>query len=144
MKLCNWRAEPCVEGLLVQRGAFHQVDQAKVVAQSRLESKRPNLHWLLLYARINCYEQNASPDNQVLLAEDGYVAAVDRTTDLNQEAVSLALRRAFQRCDHQILAASRAEDNWKGGTTACVALTIDKVSPQLCVAEQHDARSLKH
>ena len=66
-------------------------------------------------------------------AEEGYLAAVDRKTELNQEGVSLALRRAFQRCDHQILAASRAEDNWKGGTTACVALTIDKVTPLLHV-----------
>ena len=66
--------------------------------------------------------------------EDGYKEAVDRSTGLNQEGVSLALRRAFQRCDHQILAASRAEDNWKGGTTACVALTIDKVSHQLALA----------
>lgn len=52
-----------------------------------------------------------------------------RGPSLDQEAISLALRRSFQRCDHEIVAMSKAEDNWKGGTTACIALTIDQVPP---------------
>ena len=61
------------------------------------------------------------------LPESGYLKALDRSKQLDQNALSLALRRAFQRCDHEILAASKAEENWKGGTTACIALTIDSV-----------------
>lgn len=61
-----------------------------------------------------------------LSKEAGYLAAVKRGPALDQEAISLALRRSFQRCDHEIVAMSKAEDNWKGGTTACIALTIDK------------------
>lgn len=60
-------------------------------------------------------------------AEEGYLKAFKRSGPINQEAISLALRRAFQLCDDEIVEMSKAEDNWKGGTTACIALTIDKV-----------------
>ena len=55
---------------------------------------------------------------------------------MDLEEVSMALRRSFQRCDHEILATSKAEDNWKGGTTACVALSIDQVYRcyELCIS----------
>lgn len=61
------------------------------------------------------------------LAEQGYLNALSRGQPIDQEAISLALRRAFQLCDDEIVEVSKAEDNWKGGTTACIALTIDKV-----------------
>ena len=60
------------------------------------------------------------------LAEEGYLKATKRGHPIDQEAISLALRRAFQLCDEEIVEMSKAEDNWKGGTTACIALTIDK------------------
>lgn len=60
-------------------------------------------------------------------AEKGYLGAVKRGQTINQEEISLALRRAFQLCDQEIVGMSKSEDNWKGGTTACIALTIDRV-----------------
>lgn len=71
-------------------------------------------------------EMAANNLHEHLAKEDGYLKAIKRGGEINQEAISLALRRAFQLCDDEIVEMSKAEDNWKGGSTACIALTIDR------------------
>lgn len=67
----------------------------------------------------------------LLTAEPGYLGSIARTNPLQPLAVSEALQKAFQRCDREILEASRSEENWKGGSTACISLSIDAVSRQI-------------
>ena len=60
---------------------------------------------------LNIHEQGKLDDQTFILTEKGYLSAIRRGDPIDQEGISLAMRRAFQLCDEEIVEMSKAEDS---------------------------------